>query len=54
MNTELVIKELAEAREKLDQFINEEGNIQSICLAADLMVEAFKAGNKILACGNGG
>jgi len=49
------IKEnLAEARETLDRFIGEPGNIAAIENTAKILIEAVQGGNKIISCGNGG
>ena len=45
---------LNEARKNLDIFLTDENAVKKIAAAGDLMVEAIKAGNKIISCGNGG
>jgi D-sedoheptulose 7-phosphate isomerase len=45
---------LKEAREVLDEFIADPGNINAIEMAAVLMIESIRSGKKIIACGNGG
>ncbi|HHP7241366.1 MAG TPA: D-sedoheptulose 7-phosphate isomerase [Cyclobacteriaceae bacterium] len=46
--------ELLEAQYVLDNFLNEIENLQNIELAAREIVGAFKKGNKVFSCGNGG
>lgn len=53
-NSELIIAELREAQKVLEQFLSNEGNIQSIEKAALAMSEAIKNDCKIMSCGNGG
>lgn len=43
-----------EAKQILDQFIQEESNLAKIAQAGDLMVTAIKKGGKVLSMGNGG
>jgi len=50
----IIKKEFLQAQTVLQQFLSDEGNIQSIETAGMLMVQAFKQGNKIISCGNGG
>lgn len=52
-NSELIRKELLEAKAVLEQFISNE-NLLKIEKAGMLLVSAFKSGNKIISCGNGG
>ncbi len=47
-------KELLEAQYVLDEFINKTENLQNIELAALEIAGAFKKGNKVFSCGNGG
>ncbi|GAA4650538.1 D-sedoheptulose 7-phosphate isomerase [Kistimonas scapharcae] len=49
-----VRQELSEAATVLDQFLNDDGNLEKITRAAELLAESFKAGGKVLSCGNGG
>lgn len=46
--------ELTEAVDVLNQFIQDENNINCIKLAAKALAQSFKIGGKVLACGNGG
>jgi len=46
--------ELLDAKRVLDEFINNEESILAIINAAKVLVSAFKAGCKVIACGNGG
>ncbi len=45
---------LLEAKTVLDQFVENENNIENIAKAAELLVTAFQNGNKVISCGNGG
>jgi len=45
---------LAEAREVLDEFMAESGNLEAIEKAANILTEALASGKKIISCGNGG
>lgn len=55
MDTISLIKhELLQASDVLDKFLQDQSNLQKIDEAAKLIAEAFKKGNKILSCGNGG
>lgn len=49
-----VRKELSEAASVLDLFLNDDVTIEKITCAAELLAESFKAGGKVLSCGNGG
>lgn len=51
---ELIKKELNEAHFILETFMHDEEKINKIYEAADLISKAFKNGNKIISCGNGG
>lgn len=46
--------ELEEAQKVLSEFISDKKNIQSIEKAGNILVTAFKKGNKTISCGNGG
>jgi D-sedoheptulose 7-phosphate isomerase len=50
----LILENLNEAREVLEEFVNQSENINAIEKAATLMVEAVQNGGKIISCGNGG
>ncbi|MEQ9861681.1 D-sedoheptulose 7-phosphate isomerase [Pectobacterium cacticida] len=54
MYQDLIRSELKEAAETLNNFLSDEANIQSIQNAAVLLANAFKAGGKVISCGNGG
>jgi D-sedoheptulose 7-phosphate isomerase len=49
-----ILAELEEARQALEKFIGDPKNIASVNSAAIVMIEAIKAGNKLISCGNGG
>ncbi|WP_066013507.1 MULTISPECIES: D-sedoheptulose 7-phosphate isomerase [Endozoicomonas] len=50
----IIRQELEEAAVVLSRFLDDEANLESIDLAAQLLSESFKAGGKVLSCGNGG
>ncbi|WP_370598461.1 D-sedoheptulose 7-phosphate isomerase [Plesiomonas shigelloides] len=54
MYHDLIRAELCEASEVLNNFLADEKNIASIEDAARLIADSFKAGGKVLSCGNGG
>ena len=57
MNNKLCMdarQQLEEAQEVLKKFLDVEDNINSIVLAANIMANAIKSGNKIISAGNGG
>lgn len=43
-----------EAQKALSSFIADENNFSKIETAGNLLVKAFKSGNKVISCGNGG
>jgi len=43
-----------EAKQILDQFVQDEHNISKIAEAGEIMLKAIKTSNKIISCGNGG
>lgn len=54
MDIEIITNELEEAALVLRKFIDNKGNIDQIKKSADMIIEAFKDGKKIISCGNGG
>ncbi|MDR6239747.1 D-sedoheptulose 7-phosphate isomerase [Aureibacter tunicatorum] len=46
--------EFEEASKVLTSFINDEDNFHRIYEAAEIIVASFKAGGKVISCGNGG
>ncbi|SUB73093.1 Phosphoheptose isomerase [Pluralibacter gergoviae] len=54
MYQDLIRNELNEAAETLNNFLADEANIHAIQRAAVLLADSFKAGGKVLSCGNGG
>lgn len=54
MYQDLIRSELTEAADVLNRFLADDANIQAIEQAAKLLAERFKAGGKVLSCGNGG
>ena len=54
MYQDLIRNELSEAAETLANFLKDDANIHAIQRAAVLLADSFKAGGKVLSCGNGG
>jgi len=54
MYQDLIRNELHEAADTLSAFLKDEANTQAIERAAALLADSFKAGGKVLSCGNGG
>lgn len=54
MYHDLIRSELNEAATTLQNFISDDANIEAIQRAAVLLADSFKAGGKVLSCGNGG
>ncbi|HDU8494645.1 D-sedoheptulose 7-phosphate isomerase [Morganella morganii] len=54
MYQELIRGELTEAAATLDNFLKDENNIDAIRRAAVMLADSFKAGGKVMSCGNGG
>ena len=54
MSRSLIENNLKEANQLLEQFIAAPKNIDAIESAANLLVETFRRGNKVMSCGNGG
>ena len=54
MYQDLIRNELNEAADTLANFLKDEANIHAIQRAAVLLADSFKAGGKVLSCGNGG
>lgn len=54
MYQDLIRSELNEAADVLQKFLSDEANIESVQRAAILLADSFKAGGKVLSCGNGG
>ncbi|MBE8432227.1 SIS domain-containing protein, partial [Leptospira interrogans serovar Pomona] len=53
MYQDLIRNELNEAAETLAHFLKDDANIHAIQRAAVLLADSFKAGGKVLSCGNG-
>ncbi|WP_276364423.1 D-sedoheptulose 7-phosphate isomerase [Daejeonella sp. H1SJ63] len=51
---ERIKQHFTEAREILDQFISDDSNFRNIEQAGNILVEAIRAGGKVISCGNGG
>ena len=51
---EEIKKELLEAENVLQSFLNDNQNLHNIASAAKLLSDALKSGNKVISCGNGG
>ncbi|KAB8311405.1 MULTISPECIES: D-sedoheptulose 7-phosphate isomerase [Rahnella] len=54
MYQDIIRTELNEAAATLNKFIGDPANIESIQRAAVLLADSFKAGGKVISCGNGG
>ncbi|MDF7224447.1 D-sedoheptulose 7-phosphate isomerase [Proteus mirabilis] len=54
MYQDLIRGELTEAADTLSRFLQDDANIEAIQKAAVLLADSFKAGDKVLSCGNGG
>ncbi len=54
MYQDIIRSELNEAADTLNKFISDPVNIESIQRAAVLLADSFKAGGKVISCGNGG
>jgi D-sedoheptulose 7-phosphate isomerase len=54
MSSELIKNNFLEAKQLLDQFINDDNNLAKIAQAGQLMVDAINHGGKVISCGNGG
>lgn len=54
MYQDLIRSELTEAAKTLADFLKDDRHIQAIEDAATLIADSFKAGGKVLSCGNGG
>ncbi|WP_257285254.1 D-sedoheptulose 7-phosphate isomerase [Endozoicomonas sp. SESOKO1] len=50
----IIRQELEEAMVVLSRFLDDDANLESIDRAARLLSDSFKAGGKVLSCGNGG
>jgi len=53
-NKNIIKKNLSEALDVLEKFSKDEAVINKIEAAGKILVEAFRAGNKAISCGNGG
>ncbi|MCR3754630.1 MAG: D-sedoheptulose 7-phosphate isomerase [Candidatus Westeberhardia cardiocondylae] len=54
MYRKLILNEFSQSICVLQDFINNENNLQNIECAAKLIVKALKSGGKVISCGNGG
>ncbi|MFH1319965.1 MAG: D-sedoheptulose 7-phosphate isomerase [Bacteroidota bacterium] len=54
MNINQTKQNFEEARDILNQFISDDNNWEALELAGNILVQAFKEGNKVISCGNGG
>jgi len=50
----IIKQNLVEASDILEEFLNDDSKLEAIKDAGDILVNALKAGNKIISCGNGG
>src|SRR5438046_3048906 len=53
-SNELIKNNLLEAQKVLSDFLADESNLQKIDSAAKMLINAFRNGNKVISCGNGG
>ena len=51
---EIVRDQMNEAADVLSRFSQDEAQLEAVAQAAELLAARFKAGGKVLACGNGG
>jgi len=51
---EIVRDQMTEAADVLSRFSQDEAQLKAVAQAAELLAARFKAGGKVLACGNGG
>ncbi len=51
---EFVKSELNQAAELLTKVLNDQGLVAGISRAGEILSQAFKSGNKVISCGNGG
>ena len=54
MNQNTIHQDFAEATDILAKFVSDKKNFTAIEKAGNLLVQAFKKGNKAISCGNGG
>lgn len=54
MSKELIKSELKNSAKILDEFINNNNNIENINNAADIICDSINSGGKVISCGNGG
>lgn len=54
MTKSIISNNLKQAAEVLNQFLNDQSNIDKIEEAGNVLVESFKNNGKVLSCGNGG
>ncbi|MBI2280039.1 MAG: D-sedoheptulose 7-phosphate isomerase [Bacteroidetes bacterium] len=54
MSVNIIKNNFLEARQILDQFINDSANFMKIAESGSLMVTSIQQGGKIISCGNGG
>lgn len=54
MSIKLIKNNFIEAKQLLDQFLNDENKLKKIAQAGDLLTQVFKNGGTAYSCGNGG
>lgn len=54
MYRQIIRSELQQAAQTLNQFLSDDRKIDAIAQAALLIANSFKAGGKVISCGNGG
>lgn len=50
----MIRQNFMEAKEKLEEFINDDKSMLAVETAGQLLVRAFHSGKKVISCGNGG
>lgn len=50
----MIRKEFEEAAATLTSFLNQDSNLEAVSKAVHVLASAFKNGNKVISCGNGG
>lgn len=54
MSTDRIRSHFVAAATVLERFLADEANVQAVARAGDMMVEALRAGGRLISCGNGG
>lgn len=54
MSKSIISENLKQAQSVLQAFLSDESNLDNIDEAGNVLVDSFKAGGKVISCGNGG